>query len=78
MPRFDSSLARALDFGNTTTTSTPMTGALSGRRAVLRLAPQGRRLSGPDRYKVLERRRRDAQIRARRLLDLLDAPTAEL
>ena len=72
MPRFDGSLARALDFGDTTTTATPIIGALTGRRATLRLASVGR-LHGPDKYRILERRRRDAQIRARRLLDLLDA-----
>jgi hypothetical protein len=42
-----------------------------GRRVAL---PEGatRRLLGPDKYKVLERRRRQAQIAARRVLDLID------
>jgi hypothetical protein len=66
MARFDGSLARQLDFGAITTTSAPPTG-----RAWLRLAPS-RVLRGPDKYKVLETRRRQAQIRARRLLDLID------
>ena len=73
MPRFDGSLARALDFGDTTTTATPIIGALCGQRGTLRLASVVGRLHGPDKYRILERRRRDAQIRARRLLDLLDA-----
>jgi hypothetical protein len=30
---------------------------------------------GPDKYRILERRRRGAQIKARRLLDLLDCPS---
>ena len=72
MPRFDGSLARALDFGDTTTTATPFAGAVSYRRAALRLAPSAGRLSGPDKYRILERRRREAQLRARRLLALLE------
>jgi hypothetical protein len=80
MSRFDDSLARTLDFGETTTTGAPgvrfvragvetevPAGAL---RVGLRL--QGPRLPGPDKYKVLERRRRQAQIAARRVLDLID------
>jgi hypothetical protein len=72
MNRLEGALARELvadpsdprlDFGAITTTF----GA--GRLARLRLA--GRRgVSGPDKYKVLEHRRRQAQIRARRLLGL--------
>lgn len=68
MPRFDGSLARALDFGD-------LTSALSGSgagRTGLRLALGSGLLRGPDKYKVLERRRRRAQIRARRALDLID------
>jgi hypothetical protein len=37
----------------------------------LRLAPTGS-LRGPDKYRVLEHRRRQAQIKARRLLDLME------
>ncbi len=66
MSRFDGSLARALDFGESTTTSYPDAGA------PLRLASSGATLRGPDKYKVLETRRRRAQISARRALDLLD------
>jgi hypothetical protein len=36
----------------------------------LRLAARPGGLRGPDKYKVLEHRRRQAQIKARRLLDL--------
>jgi hypothetical protein len=68
MARFDGSLARALDFGETTTT-TPI---YSGARAGLRLASPGGLLRGPDKYKVLEKRRRQAQINARRALNLID------
>ena len=67
MPRFDGSLARTLDFGQTT--AVPVGG---GTRAGLRLALRGGLLRGPDKYKVLERRRRRAQMRARRALELID------
>jgi hypothetical protein len=74
MNRFDGAVARKLaadpsnprlDFGAMTTTF----GAARLGRAELRLA--GRQcVGGPDKYKVLEHRRRQAQIRARRLLGL--------
>jgi hypothetical protein len=68
MARFDGSLARQLEFGSfSTTTSTPQAG-----RARLRLALPSGVLRGPDKYKVLESRRRQAQIKARRLLDLIE------
>jgi hypothetical protein len=66
MARFDGSLARQLDFGSITTITAP------GGRAGLRLALPSGVLRGPDKYKVLESRRRQAQIKARRLLDLMD------
>lgn len=66
MPRLDGSLARTLDFGDTTTTAMPV-------RSGLRLASPGGILRGPGKYKVLERRRRQAQITARRVLDLIEA-----
>lgn len=69
MSRFDGSLARQLDFGSTTTTAAP---AVSGGRMGLRLAVPSGVLRGPDKYKVLEQRRRQAQIKARRLLDLME------
>ena len=65
MAAFDGSLARHLDFGEVEgTTRAP------GLRTRLRLAAAAV-LRGPDKYRVLEHRRRQAQIRARRLLDLL-------
>ena len=80
MPRHDGSLARRLDFGETTTTAS---GAVArsggpGRSAEgafrpapgLRLALRSGVLRGPDKYKVLEHRRRQAQINARRLFEL--------
>jgi hypothetical protein len=68
MARFDGSLARKLDFGEITTKA-----GLAGRgRAGLRLAVPSSVKRGPDKYKVLEHRRRQAQIRARRLLDLME------
>jgi hypothetical protein len=66
MSRSDGSLARALDFGETTTTGPVSAGGQVGLRLALP------RLRGSDKYKVLERRRRQAQIAARRVLDLID------
>ena len=65
---FNGSAALKLDFGGMTTTTPGRTG-----RAGLRLAaaPSGR-LQGPDKYKVLDHRRRQAQIRARRLLEMME------
>jgi hypothetical protein len=82
MPRFDGSLARTLDFGDATTigapgvrflrvgmeTEVPADAAPVGLRLALPDGVQRR----PDKYKVLERRRRQAQIAARRVLDLID------
>lgn len=65
MRRFDGSLARQFDFGQV---SIP---ALSPGR-LGRLATRPRLLRGPDKYKILEHRRHQAQIQARRLLDLID------
>ena len=58
----DGSLARKFEFGETTC-------EVVRPRLVRRLAL----LRGPDKYKVLDRRRRAAQIKARHLLDLIDA-----
>jgi hypothetical protein len=66
MARFEGSAALKLDFGGITTTAV----ARSGRG--LRLATQTGALRGPDKYKVLEHRRRQAQIKARRLLSLME------
>lgn len=67
MPRNEGSLARQFDFG--AATSAP---AVTGRRTGLRMALASGVLRGPDKYKVLELRRRQAQIKARRLLDLME------
>jgi len=64
---FDGSAALKLDFGGMTTTSTPC-----GGRVGLRLAVRSGVLRGPDKYKVLEHRRRQAQIKARHLLQLME------
>ena len=66
MARYDGTAALTLDFG----TVRPV--------QELRLTPRLRSgralvgLRGPDKYKVLEHRRRQAQIKARRLLDLIE------
>ncbi len=75
MARFDGSLARTLDFGEAATTPAGRGQAsiclASGNRdlATGRVRP----LRGPDKYLVLDHRRRAAQIRARHAVDLIDA-----
>jgi hypothetical protein len=73
MVRFDGALAHQLDFEDFTTTtySASRPGRLATARPGLRVAAGSSRLRGPDKYKVLEHRRRQAQIAARRLLDVL-------
>jgi hypothetical protein len=73
MAGVDGSLAKSLDFGEVSPRNggNPLGAAESAPRPMLRLT-SARRLSGPGKYRVLEARRRHAQIRARRLLDLLD------
>ena len=73
MAHFRGSLAHLLDFEDPATAPLAPNGnsGLPAQRTELRLAPGGPRLRGPDKYKVLEHRRRQAQIKARRLLDLL-------
>jgi hypothetical protein len=66
MSRLNGSVARKLDFGEMTTTA-----VLPGR-AGLRLALPSGVLRGPDKYQVLDQRRRQAQMKARRLLDLME------
>lgn len=70
MSRVEGSLARSLDFGGSGGSQAASTG--SGGRTGLRIA-RATRLAGPDKYKVLDARRRRAQIKARHLLDLMDA-----
>jgi hypothetical protein len=69
MSRFDSSVARPLDFGDSTI---PPAHKTRDMNAGLRLALTAGPLRGPEKYKMLERRRRRAQITARRTLDLID------
>ena len=64
---FEGSAAVKLDFGGVTTTSMP-----GGGRAGLRLAVPSGGVRGPDKYKVLEHRRRQAQMKARHLLELME------
>jgi hypothetical protein len=69
MSGFEGSLALKLDFGESPSRVT----STGGRgRAGLRLASGAEQLTGPDKYRVLDARRRRAQIRARHLLDLMD------
>ena len=75
MSRFDGSLASTLDFGEMTTSHRPIRGLTSLRTAPEHQGRSRRRLGllrGPDKYKVLDRRRRAAQIRARHAMDLID------
>lgn len=75
MSRFDGSLARALDFGDTTKNQRPVQGLASLRTASGTTGGIRRRLGllrGPDKFKVLDQRRRAAQIKARHALDLID------
>jgi hypothetical protein len=67
MSRNDGALALRLDFGAITTTT--KTATLT--RSRIRLA-SGAASNGPQKYALLERRRRQAQIKARRLLDLVE------
>ena len=64
MAAVNGSLARKLEFGDE---------AISvGAAPRLRLAPASQGLRGPDKYKALAHRRHQAQIKARRLLELAD------
>ena len=81
MSRFDGSLARTLDFGEATTAPASMDSRGRMRRLgsmargngapVFSPGPLGV-LRGADKYKVLDRRRRAAQIQARHAMDLID------
>jgi hypothetical protein len=62
MVRTQSAVAMPLDFGE---------GPAKGPRAGLRLALAAGVLRGPDKYRLLDLKRRRAQIRARRLLGLV-------
>ena len=72
---FDGSLARTLDFGEKTTSDRPVRGVGSLRTPAGNRGPSRRRmglLRGPDKYTVLDQRRRAAQIKARHAMDLID------
>jgi len=71
MMRFDGSTAFKLDFGGMTTTGTMVATGAGRGPAGLRLATPGGALRGPDKYRILEHRRHQAQIRARHLLQLM-------
>jgi hypothetical protein len=75
MSRFDGSLARKMDFGETKTSHQLGRGLASTRPAPGHQGPARRRLGllrGPDKYEVLDQRRRAAQIKARHAMDLID------
>jgi hypothetical protein len=63
----DTAMARQLDFGGEGVRPAPRI-ARDSRRG-LRLAVPSAVLRGPDKYTVLEHRRRQAQIKARRAVD---------
>ena len=67
MTRFDGSAALKFDFGGITGVTTT-----GGGRQGLRLAVPSGGLRGPGKYKTLEHRRRQAQIKARRLIELME------
>ena len=79
MSRFDGSLARTLDFGEAAPAPVPMEsrGRIRSLAPVVRGGPMPSSgplelLRGADKYKVLDRRRRAAQIQARHAMDLID------
>ena len=67
MARNDSAVARQLDFGDEG--ARPAASVGGDVRRGLRLAVPSAVLRGPDKYKVLEHRRRQAQIKARKAID---------
>ena len=74
MARNDGAVARQLDFGDEELRSARpakagLSGVARGAKAELRLAVPSAVLHGPDKYKVLDHRRRQAQIKARRAVE---------
>jgi hypothetical protein len=67
MFRLRGSEARQLDFSEITTSTFRPARPI---KASLKLASRPGAVRGPDKYRVLEHRRRQAQMKARRLLDL--------
>jgi hypothetical protein len=81
MSRFDGSLARTLDFGENAAAGgpepsrSPIRGLASLRSGAKVRVLSPRRLglaSTADKYTILDRRRRAAQIKARHAMDLID------
>jgi hypothetical protein len=72
MGRVDGTAARKLDFEDGVQVQGDMQLQGGAPLRALRLAPARVALRGPGKYAELERRRRRAQIAARRLLDLID------
>jgi hypothetical protein len=80
MARVEGSPARTLDFGEAAASGAvhpgrPIRGLASLRPGTDVRILSSRRLGllpGPDKYKVLDRRRRVAQIKARHAMDLID------
>ena len=70
MARVERTLARQLNFG-AEPAGAERAASRGGNRG-LRLAVPSALLRGPGKYQVLEHRRRQAQIKARRLLELVD------
>ena len=62
--RTDGALARNVDFDEV--------GPMGQDQPALRLVPAWRALRGPDKYKVLAHRLHQAQIKARRVLDMAE------
>ena len=69
MSGFEGSLALKLNFGEV---STRVTSTGAGGRVSFRLATVHRELTAPDKYSLLDRRRRHAQINARRMMALME------
>jgi hypothetical protein len=70
MTRFNGSAALQFDFGGVTSVTTTAPARL--RRSGLRLAAPTGGVRGPDKYKVLDHRRHQAQMKARHLLQLME------
>jgi len=71
MARTAGNVAGRLDFGElpgTTAGAAPRSPA--GRASRLRLAPMPQAMTGPEKLRILDLKRRRAQIRARRVLGL--------
>ena len=82
MAHNEGALARQLDFGDEAVSGqrsawdpakpAGLAGARRAKAGGLRLAVPSAVLRGPDKYRVLEHRRRQAQIKARKAIDAAD------